>query len=545
MKRSLLATLVIWIGAGWVYYFFLHLRFEPPADWIAAIVGGTIVMLGTGCLRSLRLAYQDKILLQASSQTILPAEKAMVAVTGRITASGTPLKTPFTERDAVLYSYDMYAEKHTTSTDSDGGTTSEVRDETVLCGYEMTPCVIQSMRGNIRLLCFPSLEGFPEERIGSEGYAEKAKQFIARTHFEDMSGAKIVKAFSQVMDLYADDDGTVSKHLRMASNFDLTALNFKEQVVANGEPVCAVGCYHPQKMGLIPDVVAGGGICRLYRGGPEAALKKIGGKITGLLTGAILFLVLGNAALFFILDRYNRAPSQMEQRTDRLNDAISSDDTAKVRELVGYAVDINQQNSSGQTALMNARNGEIARILIAAGAKVDVRDSYDMTALMYAAQTGHADVAGELLKAGADPNVKNKARETALVLARERHSAEAEDVLLKAGAVDDRVTAANGERLTPESAAVQVCFKYIAAIHREDAEGMAVEWENRSTDFFSTVDFSVWKQTRPENPALVEGYQNGHSATVLIDGGPGTLRFEYQLVRAGSEWKIERESLLE
>jgi len=50
---------------------------------------------------------------------------------------------------------------------------------------------------------------------------------------------------------------------------------------------------------------------------------------------------------------------------------------------------------------------EIANLLIAAGASLDVKDRYQKTALIYAAYYGRTEIANSLIAAGASMDVKD------------------------------------------------------------------------------------------------------------------------------------------
>lgn len=120
----------------------------------------------------------------------------------------------------------------------------------------------------------------------------------------------------------------------------------------------------------------------------------------------------------------------------------------------GYAEDVRaalmeganpdaKRGSNGMTALMHAANKgfeEIARLLLAAGAKVGETDGNGWTALHYAAPKGEVSVARLLLEAGADPNEKDMDGYTPLLLAAQIGSEEAiVRALLAAGAdIDER-----------------------------------------------------------------------------------------------------------
>jgi uncharacterized protein len=67
---------------------------------------------------------------------------------------------------------------------------------------------------------------------------------------------------------------------------------------------------------------------------------------------------------------------------------------------------VNMSNSSKVTALMRAQDEIIVDILLRAGADVNLRDSRGYTALMWAAEKGHASIVKRLISAGTDVHVR-------------------------------------------------------------------------------------------------------------------------------------------
>ncbi|XP_042864403.1 kinase D-interacting substrate of 220 kDa B-like [Penaeus japonicus] len=69
-----------------------------------------------------------------------------------------------------------------------------------------------------------------------------------------------------------------------------------------------------------------------------------------------------------------------------------------------------QTNSNGTSLLLSSASGGVVasvRLLLAAGAYVNLRDENGWTALIWAACKNHSDVVKVLLEAGADPNIEN------------------------------------------------------------------------------------------------------------------------------------------
>jgi ankyrin repeat protein len=90
-----------------------------------------------------------------------------------------------------------------------------------------------------------------------------------------------------------------------------------------------------------------------------------------------------------------------------------------VRRLLARNIDVNARYPNDLTLLMwasgpdenapEAQAVQVVSYLLDAGAHVDDRDDRGRTALMIAAEGGHAEIAGLLLARGADPALKDKA----------------------------------------------------------------------------------------------------------------------------------------
>ncbi|MBN1638131.1 MAG: ankyrin repeat domain-containing protein [Ignavibacteriales bacterium] len=92
---------------------------------------------------------------------------------------------------------------------------------------------------------------------------------------------------------------------------------------------------------------------------------------------------------------------------------------------------------------------------------LNVRDFYNMTPLIVAADKGRTNIAKLLIKAGADLNARDKINQTALHLAAGRDHAEIVKLLLEAKARRD-IRAING--LTPYQFAAENGKKMAAAL---------------------------------------------------------------------------------
>jgi ankyrin repeat protein len=131
-----------------------------------------------------------------------------------------------------------------------------------------------------------------------------------------------------------------------------------------------------------------------------------------------------------------------------LINACSSGKLADVKALVGEgggsgaegeaAVDVNGQDASGRTALLEAAWGgsaDIAEFLLERGADPNIADKSGFTPLMRAVEGGHQLIAAALIKKGADVNCRGRVRGTTpLMLAAESGDQKLITMLLGDGA---------------------------------------------------------------------------------------------------------------
>ncbi len=127
----------------------------------------------------------------------------------------------------------------------------------------------------------------------------------------------------------------------------------------------------------------------------------------------------------------------------RLAEASKRGDRVVVKALLKQRLDLNAVNAplaDGTTALhwaVRADDGEIAEMLLRAGAKVTAADNYGVTPLSLASLNADAAMIESLIRAGADPKSANPDGETALMTAARTGSAEAVKTLLDHGAIVD------------------------------------------------------------------------------------------------------------
>lgn len=222
-----------------------------------------------------------------------------------------------------------------------------------------------------------------------------------------------------------------------------------------------------------------------------------------------------------------------------LADAAMRGDVAGVRSLLSDGAEVNAPRGDGMTALhWAAQRGsvEIARLLIQAGARVDVLTRIgDHTPLHVAARAGHEAVIGDLLAAGADVNSATATGATALHFASASGRADAIRLLLAGGA--------DADAREPEWG--QTPLMFAAAAGRVEAVRALLEGGADPTIAAKVLDIAArdaWDRgNRRDREARVAAIRAGSSVREVARGAgpplPGDLSAETREAaeRAGGE----------
>lgn len=160
--------------------------------------------------------------------------------------------------------------------------------------------------------------------------------------------------------------------------------------------------------------------------------------------------------------------------------AAYKDDLAVVKELLAGGANVNIKDKEvDTTALMQSvgnGNHEMVKVLLNAGARVDLKSNDGRTALMNLSEKTSPEIIWSLISAGAKVNRKDERGDTPLIIAAAVENAPAVQALLDAGA---KVNAKNKEGRTPLMAAayedrlenVRALLLAGADVHRKNENG--------------------------------------------------------------------------
>src|SRR5438046_219182 len=185
MKRACLVGLVTWAILSAIYWYPIHTHIDPPWNVWVPIIAGFLMSIVVGTIRTAMAAASDAGRVKRAVDPggwmgEQPADGETVAVAGAIRPVGDALIAPFSHKRAVLYSYEI---EHL-----DRALRSESQNVKVYSGFALTPSVIDSIRGAVKLLCFPQLESVDKEVVISPDAVSNANDYIRDTQWTSMEG---------------------------------------------------------------------------------------------------------------------------------------------------------------------------------------------------------------------------------------------------------------------------------------------------------------------------------------------------------------------
>jgi hypothetical protein len=297
MKRACILYFVLFVLLCAAYFVFLQPRVETPGQYLLSFFGAlSTVMLG-GSLAGLTDTLRCTAALRRDRRGERLRDGRWEAVSGPIHARGTPLRSPFGGVPCAAYEYDAERTIYLRS----GRRLSPSKESSVF-GWAMTPCVIQSSRGQVSLLGWPLLDAFPENLQSGPSAHERAKDYVRDTAFTRLPKSEALKLLSMMEQAIVDDDGNLRTDCRSTDEPDpLQGRDLKEKVVPEGEVVTALGLYSALKGGFAPQTKRLGTANRLLPGERRAVGRRLWLKALSMLVFAVVFFALIHGLIAVIL----------------------------------------------------------------------------------------------------------------------------------------------------------------------------------------------------------------------------------------------------
>lgn len=300
MMKKGCAIILLLFGVAFGAYFWLLKNLEFPINLVLSLFGSLGFLMLFSSLKQIVFGDGDAAAFKRALEGGPLQEGEVEAVWGTIHPIGEPLQAPFSGRDCVAYEYDA---KKPSVTDEEG----EVRQQgPLMAGFALTPSVIRSHRGDVRLLGFSMLTDFPEQDWRQVGNAlENAKAFLEANEFEQMGLRKIGAVLSQMDDVMADDDGAVRKDWLMVKReaIALASANLIEKAIAPGETITAVGIWDPARGGIVPKLGKKTVMVKLLPGGGREMVAKAIRKAWGMLVLSLIWAGAVHGFIYIALTR--------------------------------------------------------------------------------------------------------------------------------------------------------------------------------------------------------------------------------------------------
>lgn len=193
---------------------------------------------------------------------------------------GSGIKAPFSHRECLAYSY---------SIQSGSGEDSYKKYE----GFCITPSVIMTRRGDVKLFAYPELKGFVPTPDGELSY-KNALDYIGSTTFETFKVSEIRKAYESVIEELMDDSGSVKKDTQFIPSTEkreeeIVALKIADEsepeiaqddtleeiCVGVRDEVCLIGTWSSDKQGIVSDYTQTLKRVTLTKGNQQQVLESI------------------------------------------------------------------------------------------------------------------------------------------------------------------------------------------------------------------------------------------------------------------------------
>ncbi|MFC1852281.1 hypothetical protein ACFL27_18955 [candidate division CSSED10-310 bacterium] len=285
---KLFRILVISVGRiivlGIFLYYIMREDFDEPTRLVCSICLPLLFWIGYGCLVRSKIRFMEWRTIHACQKWQKPRDGKRYAACGVLEPIARPLKAPLSGRSCVMYDYEMtrLVKRNIHSTIG-----SQTTGEIVFSGAALTPSIIRTRFGPVKLLGYSALDGFPTEVVED---CTIANRYIKSTTFKEQRGTIKLSTFQAMEDIVTDDDGHIRSDWRFFDNENAFGLVLHEIIVPPGTQVCAIGMYKAQVGGLVNDRIGSGYSLRLIKGDAKATMRSLSNQaIVSLIFGLVLF----------------------------------------------------------------------------------------------------------------------------------------------------------------------------------------------------------------------------------------------------------------
>jgi hypothetical protein len=217
---------------------------------------------------------------------------------------GSGIKAPFSHKDCVAYSYCVQ---------SGAGEDSYKKYE----GFCLSPAVIMTRRGDVKLFAFPELKGFAPTPENELSY-QNALDYIRATTFETFKVSEIRKAYESVIEELMNNSGNIKKDTQFCRDSDkadaarpaqtlapevLPEDRLEEICVSSREEVCLIGTWSGEQQGIISDYAETAKRVTLTKGNQQAVLESIRKTMLVYPLIGLLIAILVNCLAWFLAIR--------------------------------------------------------------------------------------------------------------------------------------------------------------------------------------------------------------------------------------------------
>jgi len=249
MKRACALYLVGFLILFAAYFVFLRSRVETPGQYLLSFFGALSASMVLGSLAGIFDTMRCAAALRREKRGEQLRDGRWEAVSGPINPRGASLVSPFGGAPCVAYEYDA---EQTNVTKWRNSSSTETKESSVF-GWALTPCAIQSARGQVTLCGWSLLDAFPQVELNGPDARARASDYLRQAPFTEISKREALKLVSMLEESLVDDDGAIRTDCRSSDEPDpLKGRDLKERIVRPGEIVTALGVYSAPKGGFMP-----------------------------------------------------------------------------------------------------------------------------------------------------------------------------------------------------------------------------------------------------------------------------------------------------